>query len=106
MTLQVKLPDGSVRHYDSPKTVAEIAADISRGLAKKALGAMVNGEKKALNTLLDGDVALTIYYASEGEEIWDIAKRYNTAVSEIMENNALTEPTVASRRTLLIPIVK
>lgn len=53
-----------------------------------------------------GDVALTIYYASEGEEIWDIAKRYNTAVSEIMENNALTEPTVASRRTLLIPIVK
>ena len=72
MTLQVKLPDGSVRQYDSPKTVAEIAADISRGLAKKALGAMVNGEKKALNTLLDGDVALTIltFEDPEGQDIF------------------------------------
>src|SRR5687768_12635358 len=40
----VKLPDGSIRHYDQPLTVAEIAASIGAGLAKAALAGRVNGK--------------------------------------------------------------
>ena len=33
----IKLPDGAVRHYDAPVTVADIAASIGPGLAKAAI---------------------------------------------------------------------
>src|SRR6476660_6017630 len=42
--VKVKLPDGSVRSYDQPVTVAEIAASIGPGLAKAALAGRVNGK--------------------------------------------------------------
>ena len=35
----ITLPDGSTRSYDRPVSGAEIAADISPGLARAALGA-------------------------------------------------------------------
>jgi threonyl-tRNA synthetase len=40
----VRLPDGSVRRFDSPVTVADVAAAISPGLAKAALAGKVNGK--------------------------------------------------------------
>ena len=39
----IRLPDGAVRHYDAPVTVAEVAASIGPGLAKAALGGKVDG---------------------------------------------------------------
>ncbi|HEV7392899.1 MAG TPA: TGS domain-containing protein, partial [Burkholderiales bacterium] len=42
--VNIKLPDGSVRSYDQPVTVAEIAASIGPGLAKAALAGRVNGK--------------------------------------------------------------
>ena len=32
--LNITLPDGSIRHYESPTTIAQIAADIGAGQAK------------------------------------------------------------------------
>lgn len=51
------------------------------------------------------DFALTIYFAEENENVWDIAKRYNTAADEIIAHNKLSSETVTERRMLLIPIV-
>jgi len=42
--VNITLPDGSVRQYDQPVTVAEIAASIGPGLAKAALGGKVDGK--------------------------------------------------------------
>ncbi len=53
----------------------------------------------------DPRVALTIYYADAGENVWDIAKRYHTSVSAVMEENDLEQETIAQRGMLLIPIV-
>lgn len=53
----------------------------------------------------DKDIALTIYYADAGEQIWDIAKRYNTAVEQVMSENDLAGDVVEKRGMLLIPIV-
>lgn len=50
--------------------------------------------------------ALTIYYADGGEQVWDIAKRYNTSVSAIMEENNLDGDTIREREMILIPIVE
>ena len=53
----------------------------------------------------DGDYAIKLYFGSEGEDIWDIAKRYSTSVDAVAEENELTGDKLASGGMLLIPIV-
>ena len=42
--LNITLPDGSVRQYEAPVTVAQIAASIGSGLAKATVAGKVNGK--------------------------------------------------------------
>lgn len=46
---------------------------------------------------------LTLYFADQGESVWDIAKRYNTSVNAVMSENKLENDDLDSRRILLIP---
>ncbi|MEG2295367.1 MAG: DUF3794 domain-containing protein [Oscillospiraceae bacterium] len=48
---------------------------------------------------------LFVYYAASGEYIWDIAKKYNTSVQSILENNDIENEQLSNSMTLLIPIV-
>ena len=41
--VNVTLPDGSVRSFEAPPTVAEVARSIGAGLAKAALAGKVDG---------------------------------------------------------------
>src|SRR4051795_11485660 len=69
--LNVKLPDGSIRSFDHPVTVAEIAAAIGPGLAKAALAGRVNGKlvDTAHRVESDADVAIVTEKDAEGLEI-------------------------------------
>ncbi len=49
--------------------------------------------------------ALTLYFADKDESIWDIAKRYNTRKSLIMEENTLESDTLDACEMILIPMV-
>ncbi|MCR5652746.1 MAG: DUF3794 domain-containing protein [Ruminococcus sp.] len=49
--------------------------------------------------------ALTLYYADKGEEIWKIAKLYNTKQSLIVSENDLLTETLEQPLMLLIPTV-
>lgn len=53
----------------------------------------------------DGDYALKLYYGVENEDIWEIAKKYCTSVSAIMEENDLESDRLTQSGMLLIPIV-
>lgn len=46
---------------------------------------------------------LTLYFADQGESVWDIAKRYNTSVNAIMNENKLENDKLETRSILLIP---
>jgi LysM repeat protein len=46
---------------------------------------------------------LTLYFADKGEGLWDIAKRYNTSMNAIMNENNLEAETLPERSMLLIP---
>lgn len=48
---------------------------------------------------------LYVYLADEGEGLWDIAKRYNTSVERIMEDNDLHADCTTDRTMLLIPVL-
>ena len=58
--VNVKLPDGSIRAFDKPVSVAEIAATIGPGLAKAALGGNVNGTLVDTSFVVDKDSDLAI----------------------------------------------
>lgn len=51
------------------------------------------------------DASLIIYYADAGEEVWEIAKHYNTSLEAVMSENELDSPLLPCKRMLLIPIV-
>ena len=48
--------------------------------------------------------SIVIYFCSENESLWDIAKKYKTTVNDIMEANGLSgDKAVVSGIQLLIP---
>ena len=56
----IKLPDGSVRQFAQPVTVAEVAASIGPGLAKAALAGRVNGTLVDTSFRIEADAELAI----------------------------------------------
>lgn len=49
--------------------------------------------------------ALTLYYAQKGERLWDIAKRYNTQLKLLTQENSLDAEVLETPAMLLIPSV-
>ena len=65
--VKITLKDGSVKDYPKGTTVLEITEDISRGLAKNALAAKLNGKKVDLSAPVNEDSTLEILtFDSEG----------------------------------------
>ncbi len=58
--VSVRLPDGSQRQFDSPVTVAQVAASIGAGLAKAALAGKVDGQLVDTSFLIERDADLAI----------------------------------------------
>ena len=65
--MKITLKDGSVKEYDSAKSVYEIAADLSEGLARAACAGELDGEVVDLRTVVDTDCSLNILTASDPE---------------------------------------
>ncbi|MBR6406405.1 MAG: threonine--tRNA ligase [Lachnospiraceae bacterium] len=65
--MKITLKDGSVKEYSEPKSVFEIAADLSEGLARVACAGLVNGEVVDLRTVISEDAELQILTASDPE---------------------------------------
>ena len=56
----ITLPDKSIRQFENPVSVAEVAASIGAGLAKAALAGKVNGELVDTSHIIDHDAELAI----------------------------------------------
>ena len=48
--------------------------------------------------------SFTVYFCSGKESLWDIARRYNTTVEEIMEENELSADYLENKTVLMIPV--
>ena len=73
----ITLPDGSVRSFDQPVTVAEVAASIGTGLAKAALAGRVGDRLVDVSHVLDTDASLAII-TEKNEEGLEVI-RHSTA---------------------------
>jgi threonyl-tRNA synthetase len=67
--ISVRLPDGSQRQFESPVTVAQVAASIGAGLAKAALAGKVDGKVVDTSHLIDHDADLAIITDKDAEGI-------------------------------------
>lgn len=76
---------GSMYSLDRKKVLSDLSMDESHPKKRK-------------------ENVLYLYYASENEPVWDIAKRYNTSVNAIQAENQLEDSVLSSNTMLLIPM--
>ncbi|HZN85380.1 MAG TPA: threonine--tRNA ligase [Burkholderiales bacterium] len=73
----IKLPDGSVKTFPGPVTVAEVAQSVGAGLARAALAGRVDGRLVDTSFRIEGDAALAIVTDRDAEGLEII--RHSTA---------------------------
>ncbi|WP_412074248.1 threonine--tRNA ligase [Tritonibacter mobilis] len=93
--ISLTFPDGNARSYDAGITPAEVAADISTSLAKKAISATVDGQHWDLQWPVTQDAAIAIHTmrdeAQANELIrHDLAHIMARAVQEIWPDTKVT----------------
>ena len=75
--VQITLPDGSLREFPGPVTVAEVASSIGAGLAKATLGGKVDGHLVDASFSISHNATLSIVTAKDAEGLELI--RHSTA---------------------------
>ncbi|EFI24874.1 threonine--tRNA ligase [Neisseria sp. oral taxon 014 str. F0314] len=69
LMLNITLPDGSVRQYEAPVTVAQIAASIGSGLAKATVAGKVNGKLVDASDPIGKDASVQIITPKDKEGV-------------------------------------
>ncbi len=93
--ISLTLPDGNARSYGAGVTAAEVAADISTSLAKKAISATVNGQHWDLAWPIDSDATIAIHTMKDEAQAnellrHDLAHIMARAVQEIWPATKVT----------------
>ncbi len=65
--INITLPDGSVKQFESGVTASDIAKSISEGLARNVLCASVNGKIVELNRAIDEDASVKLHTWNDAE---------------------------------------
>ena len=73
----ITLPDGSVRSFEQPVTIAQVAASIGAGLARAALAGKVDGRLVDTSHLIESDAQLAIVTDKDADGLEVI--RHSTA---------------------------
>ncbi len=94
-SVSLTFPDGNSRSYDAGVTPAQVAADISTSLAKKAISATVNGQHWDLQWPIDADAQIAIHTMKDEEQAnelirHDLAHIMARAVQEIWPDTQVT----------------
>ncbi len=72
--ISLTFPDGNARSYDAGVTPAQVAADISNSLAKKAISATVNGTHWDLQWPIDADASIAIHTMADDEPALELIR--------------------------------
>ena len=72
-SVEIRLPDNSIKSFDHEPTVLEVAQSIGEGLAKSTVGGQINGDKEVVDlrtTLKNGDLlSIVTSRTEEGKEV-------------------------------------
>ncbi|SCZ54634.1 threonyl-tRNA synthetase [Epibacterium ulvae] len=93
--ISLTFPDGNARSFDAGVTAAQVAADISTSLAKKAISATVNGAHWDLQWPIEADSTVAIHTLKDEDQAnelirHDLAHIMARAVQEIWPDTKVT----------------
>ncbi|MEL0436354.1 threonine--tRNA ligase [Phycobacter sp. K97] len=93
--ISLTLPDGNARSYEAGVTPAEVAADISTSLAKKAISATIDGKHWDLQWPINADAQIAIHTMKDEAQAnelirHDLAHIMARAVQEIWPDTKVT----------------
>ena len=83
--MKITLKDGSVKEYNEPKSIYDIANDISEGLARMACAGEVDGEPMDLRTVIDRDCGLNILTQKDQEGIRTVRHTCSHVLAEAVK---------------------
>lgn len=83
------------------KAEMNIAADIAETRECRTLVGLKPSENSELKKRHS---SLVICFCNGGEKVWDIARKYNTTVEDIMSENELTSDEIGEKMMLMIPV--
>ena len=63
----ITLPDNSIRNFDNPISIDEVARDIGTGLAKATVAGRINGNLVDASEIISEDCSLEIVTVSDAE---------------------------------------
>ncbi|WP_377186708.1 threonine--tRNA ligase [Ruegeria meonggei] len=94
-SVSLTFPDGNARSFDAGVTPAQVAADISTSLAKKAISATVNGQHWDLQWPIEADAQIAIHTMKDEVQAnelirHDLAHIMARAVQEIWPDTKVT----------------
>ena len=108
----ISIPDGFISGISfgiTGDSTAEVRAQINTGglVCRSAVVNAVNDITVNEETpkQRDDEYALRLYFAEDGESVWEISKRYNTSAEAIIAENGLESGTAEVSGMVLIPIV-
>ncbi len=91
---RITLPDGSVKSFDAPLSVAQVAASIGQGLARAALAGRVDGRLVDTSHVITHDASLAIVTARDEDALellrHDAAHVMAQAVQELYPGTQVT----------------
>jgi threonyl-tRNA synthetase (EC 6.1.1.3)/Ser-tRNA(Thr) hydrolase (EC 3.1.1.-) len=103
--MKIILKDGSFKEYENSKSVIEIAADISEGLARVATAGEIDGEVVDLRTVVDKDCELNILTFNDEKGKGSVPSHslsyHGTGCEEIISGDKTGDRTICCRRILL-----
>ncbi|MEM9764310.1 MAG: threonine--tRNA ligase, partial [Pseudomonadota bacterium] len=93
--ITITLPDGATREYAAGTTGGDVAADISKSLAKSALAVKIDGRLADLSEPMDADHALSVVTAKDEAEALELIRHdcahiMARAVQEIWPDTKVT----------------
>lgn len=72
-------------------------------LERRTIDAVSGAALREPHTPADPEIALRIYYAQSGEEVFEIARRFHVSPRDMRSANQLEEETLSAARRLLVP---
>ncbi len=93
--ISLTFPDGNARNYEAGITAAEVAADISTSLAKKAISATLDGQHWDLQWPIQADAAIALHTLKDEPQAnelirHDLAHVMARAVQELWPDTKVT----------------
>ena len=84
--MKITLKDGSIKEYEAPKSILDIAYDISDGLARATVAGEVNGEILDIRTELSDDCTLRLITLKDAEGVRVMRHTASHVMAEAVKN--------------------